>query len=72
MEEVLTELGLLAYLDIFREEGFDTWNSIRDIKESDLHTLGVQLDHRQKLQRKIADSRRSSSNSIGKLRVCAK
>jgi hypothetical protein len=32
----LERLGLEQYLDIFLSEGFDTWDTLTDIQESDL------------------------------------
>ncbi|KAI9745491.1 MAG: hypothetical protein M1818_001025 [Claussenomyces sp. TS43310] len=54
---ILLELGLTQYLDAFIEQGFDTWETILDITESDFDALGVKLGHRRKLQRRIASSR---------------
>ena len=33
---ILTRLGLDQYHDAFLEEGFDTWETVLDIQESDL------------------------------------
>ena len=33
---LLTRLGLQQYIDTFIDEGFETWESILDITESDL------------------------------------
>ncbi|KAK0748191.1 hypothetical protein B0T21DRAFT_276731 [Apiosordaria backusii] len=57
LSTVFGELGLAQYLDAFLEQGFDTWETILDITESDLDTLGVKLGHRRKLQRRIANTR---------------
>jgi hypothetical protein len=54
---ILGELGIAQYLDVFLQQGFDTWETILDITESDLDALGVKLGHRRKLQRRIANSR---------------
>ncbi|MCJ1341472.1 hypothetical protein MMC09_006768 [Bachmanniomyces sp. S44760] len=54
---VLERLGLIQYFEKFIEEGFDTWETILDITESDLDVLRVRLGHRRKLQREIANSR---------------
>lgn len=51
------ELGLSQYLDAFVDQGFDSWETILDIQESDLDVLGVKLGHRRKLQRRIANAR---------------
>ena len=55
--DIFTELGISHYLYNFLEQGFDTWETILDITESDFDALGVKLGHRRKLQRKIANSR---------------
>ncbi|KFY05408.1 hypothetical protein O988_00019 [Pseudogymnoascus sp. VKM F-3808] len=60
LAEIFDDIGLAQYLDSFREQGFDTWDSILDITELDLDILGVKLGHRRRLQRKIAEARRVS------------
>jgi len=60
--DIFTELGISHYLHDFLEQGFDTWETILDITESDFDALGVKLGHRRKLQRKIANSRGLSSD----------
>ncbi|OHE95767.1 HMG box protein [Colletotrichum orchidophilum] len=57
LDSIFAELGISQYLSIFFDQGFDTWETILDITESDLDTLGVKLGHRRKLQRRIANSR---------------
>jgi hypothetical protein len=57
LSERLERLGLSQYLEIFTAEGFDTWETVLDVTESDLTALNVKLGHRRKLQRAIADSR---------------
>ncbi|OAA69480.1 High mobility group, superfamily [Cordyceps fumosorosea ARSEF 2679] len=57
LESVFAELGLAQYLDAFVDQGFDSWDTILDIQESDLDALGVKLGHRRKLQRRIANAR---------------
>ncbi|KAH7170698.1 hypothetical protein EDB81DRAFT_176267 [Dactylonectria macrodidyma] len=57
VEAIFGELGLSQYLDAFVEQGFDEWDIILDIQESDLDVLGVKLGHRRKLQRRIANAR---------------
>ncbi|KAF9879255.1 hmg box protein [Colletotrichum karsti] len=57
LESIFAELGISQYLDAFVEQGFDTWETILDITESDLDALQVKLGHRRKLQRRIANSR---------------
>lgn len=36
LDGIFAELGISQYLDIFLEQGFDTWETILDITESDL------------------------------------
>lgn len=36
LESTFRELGLAQYLDAFVDQGFDTWDTILDIQESDL------------------------------------
>lgn len=59
---IFAELGISHYLQEFLEQGFDTWETILDITESDFDALGVKLGHRRKLQRRIANSRGLSSD----------
>ena len=60
--EIFAGLGISQYLQVFLGQGFDTWETILDITESDFDALGVKLGHRRKLQRKIANSRGLSSD----------
>ncbi|GAP83433.1 putative hmg box protein [Rosellinia necatrix] len=57
LETVFGELGISQYLGVFVDQGFDSWDTILDITESDLDALGVKLGHRRKLQRRIANYR---------------
>ncbi|KAI0515283.1 hypothetical protein F5B22DRAFT_646858 [Xylaria bambusicola] len=57
LESVFGELGITQYLGPFIDQGFDSWETILDITESDLDALGVKLGHRRKLQRRIANYR---------------
>ena len=36
LRERLSRLGLSQYSDVFASEGFDTWETVLDITESDL------------------------------------
>jgi hypothetical protein len=36
LEGTFRELGLAQYLDAFVDQGFDSWDTILDIQESDL------------------------------------
>lgn len=57
LSDIFVELGIPQYLQSFLDQGFDCWDTILDITESDFDALGVKLGHRRKLQRKIANSR---------------
>ncbi|RFU36148.1 hypothetical protein B7463_g234, partial [Scytalidium lignicola] len=59
LEDIFAELGISQYLQDFLDQGFDTWETILDITESDFDVLGVKLGHR---RRKIANSRGLSSD----------
>jgi hypothetical protein len=63
LKDTFAELGISQYLQDFLDQGFDTWETILDITESDFDALGVKLGHRRKLQRKIANSRGLSSDT---------
>ncbi|KAF2033793.1 hypothetical protein EK21DRAFT_108581 [Setomelanomma holmii] len=62
LRQRLARLGLSQYLQVFTAEGFDTWETVLDITESDLSQLNVKLGHRRKLQRAIAESRGKSAD----------
>lgn len=36
LDSIFAELGLSQYLDTFVDQGFDAWDTILDIQESDL------------------------------------
>jgi hypothetical protein len=36
LEVIFAELGIAQYLPVFVDQGFDTWDTILDITESDL------------------------------------
>ncbi|MCJ1294732.1 hypothetical protein MMC34_006290 [Xylographa carneopallida] len=61
---VLVRLGLSQYTTRFIDEGFETWETVLDITESDLDLLNVKLGHRRKLQREIATARGVSLDQI--------
>ena len=46
LKERLARLGLAQYSEVFVTEGFDTWETVLDITESDLGHLNVKLGHR--------------------------
>ena len=54
VRELLDSLGLKSYLPRFLQTGFDDWEALSNILESDLALLGIPLGHRRKLQREIA------------------
>lgn len=62
LRDRLARLGLSQYYDVFAAEGFDSWDTVLDITESDLSHLNVKLGHRRKIQRAIAESRGQSSD----------
>ncbi|KAF7452107.1 NHP6B Chromatin-associated protein containing the HMG domain [Pyrenophora tritici-repentis] len=62
LRDRLARLGLSQYYQVLAAEGFDTWDTVLDITESDLSHLNVKLGHRRKLQRAIAESRGQSSD----------
>lgn len=43
LASIFAELGISHYLHDFIEQGFDTWDTILDITESDFDALGVKL-----------------------------
>jgi hypothetical protein len=63
LRERLERISLSQYYDIFTAEGFDTWETVLDVTESDLIELNVKLGHRRKLQRAIAEARGQPSES---------
>jgi hypothetical protein len=57
---LLNRLGMLEYTDRFIVEGFDTWEVVMDIRETDLTFLGVSPVHRKRLQQEISEARAHS------------
>lgn len=45
LEPIFRELGLSQYLDTFVDQGFDCWDTILDIQESDLYVVAVSVHH---------------------------
>lgn len=43
LEDVLEELAISQYLDAFIDQGFDTWETILDITESDLYAACLRV-----------------------------
>lgn len=58
LELTLSWLDMSQYLDRFLDAGFDSWETVLEITEDDLEALNVDLGHRRKLQREIANTRR--------------
>jgi hypothetical protein len=54
LERILAELGLQQYLADGLTAGFDHWETLFNLTESDLDNLNIRLGHRRKLQREIA------------------
>ncbi|KAF1845738.1 uncharacterized protein K460DRAFT_405978 [Cucurbitaria berberidis CBS 394.84] len=57
LRDRLARLGLSQYFEVLVAEGFDTWDTVLDITETDLSHLNVKLGHRRKIQRAIAEWR---------------
>lgn len=43
LAEIFDDIGLSQYLHSFLEHGFDTWDTILDITESDLYVFAHEL-----------------------------
>lgn len=56
LESRLHSFGMGQYFPSFMEAGFESWETILDITEDDLDSLGVQRGHRRRLQQQIAYS----------------
>ncbi|KUJ10831.1 uncharacterized protein LY89DRAFT_739817 [Mollisia scopiformis] len=54
LQATLEDLGLQEYLSRLVEHGFDTWDSLAGITETDMAALGIKLGHRRRLQRENA------------------
>lgn len=54
LQATLEDLGLQEYLSRLVEHGFDTWDNLTGITETDMATLGIRLGHRRRLQRENA------------------
>jgi hypothetical protein len=46
LETIFGELGIAQYLDAFLEQGFDTWETILDITESDLYVRAAKASRK--------------------------
>lgn len=62
LELTLSWLDMSQYLERFLQAGFDSWETVLEITEEDLETLNVDLGHRRKLQREIANTRRLAND----------
>ena len=69
LKSVFERLGLSQYLNNFIDEGFDSWETVFYITESDLDALNVKLGHRRKLQKEIAHARGISIDQLISLAV---
>ena len=58
LELTLSWLDMSQYFQSLVQAGFDSWETVLEITEEDLESLGVELGHRRKLQREIANTRR--------------
>ena len=61
LKTLLTQLGLDQYGDCLKENGFEDWETVQEIRETDLIELGFKLGDRRKLQRAIREYRISSA-----------
>lgn len=62
LDLTLSWLDMSQYFERFVRAGFDSWETMLEITEEDLESLGVELGHRRKLQREIANTRRLSQD----------
>lgn len=53
----LEQMGLGQYATILHKNGFDDWETVLDITEEDLDSLGFKRGHRRMLQKEIAAAR---------------
>jgi hypothetical protein len=65
IKAILSSLGMSRYLHQFLVQGFDTWEAMSGITESDFDTLGVKLGHRRKLQQLIANQKLTAEVPVG-------
>jgi hypothetical protein len=54
LQATLEDLGLHEYQYCLVKHGFDTWDNLAGIKETDMAALGIKLGHRRRLQRENA------------------
>jgi hypothetical protein len=60
----LTRVGLSQYEECLRENGFEEWETVMAIKETDMAELGFRLGDRRRLQRAIQDGSNSDVVSV--------
>jgi hypothetical protein len=53
LQAILKDLDMQECFNDLVENGFDTWDNLTGIKETDMATFGMKLGHRRKLQREI-------------------
>jgi hypothetical protein len=58
----LKELGLHEYESRLFEHGFDMWNNLANMNETDMEALGIKLGHRRGIQRENARRLGHSAN----------
>ena len=64
LSTVLARLGLSQCEERLRENGFDDWENLTAITETDMAELGFKLGDRRKLQRAIRENSSSSSSHV--------
>jgi hypothetical protein len=65
LSTALARFGLNQYEECLHENGFETWEDVTMITESDMAELGFRLGDRRKLQRAIREYSRSSVSDAG-------
>jgi hypothetical protein len=55
VEEILKEIGLERYLEVFRQNGFDELDTLKDLNESDMATMSIPRGHQGKLLRRAKE-----------------
>jgi hypothetical protein len=63
LQAKLENLGLAHYATILHENGFEDWDTVLDITEDDLDSLGFKRGHRRVLQKEIANARGTTASS---------
>jgi hypothetical protein len=62
LQAKLERVGLAQYATILYENGFEDWDTVLDITEEDLDSLGFKRGHRRVLQKEIANARDLNSS----------